>query len=262
MKKVIIALCLAASISARLSAELKYTIHMESKKPEGKMPPPANPLLAMMGDALVKQVLPEGTADIVYVLGDKGARIETVNAAMGQAAGTVTLSQPDGSLIVMNPKDQTYWKASIESATALIQGAGVKPEATSTRSGEFETVAGVRCERVPFTVKVDIPIPEAARASLGAGFPASIDMAGDSCVTTDEFQKYADVAAKTQVRGMLTAMGLDKMSQGGIVLRQSLRIAGVEMLSTVTKIAEEAVPASDFEIPAGYKEIPAPTGIR
>jgi len=262
MKRIAIALCLVASISAHLSAELKYTVHMETNKPEGKSAAPANPLLGMMGEALIKQMLPDGTADMVYTLGDKGVRIETVNAAMGQPAGTVTLSQPDGSLIVLSPKEQTYWKTNVRSAAAAVQGSGIKPEATSTRSGEFETIAGVRCERVPFTVKVALPIPEAARASLGSGFPASIDMTGDSCVTTDAFQKYAEVAAKGQVGGMLSAMGLDKMMQGGIVLRQNLRIAGVELVSTVTKIAEEAVPASDFEIPTGYKEVPAPAGLK
>jgi hypothetical protein len=88
-------------------------------------------------------------------------------------------------------------------------------------------------------------------------------MTGDSCVTTDQFQKYAEVAAKGQVGGMLSALGLDnKMMQGGIVLRQNLRIAGVEQVSNVTKIAEEPVPATDFEIPTGYTEVPAPTGIR
>jgi hypothetical protein len=262
MRKVFVLLSLAALVSSRASAELKYTLKTEVQKPEPpkeKAPAAApNPMLAMMGDALTHQLLPEGSATMTYLIGEKGTRIEFVNAAMGQAAGTVTLIHPDGTALLLNPKDQTYWKAGLQGATSAMQAAGLTPQVTSSRTGEFETVAGVKCERSTFTMKMDLPIPASARASLGADFPSSIDMAGETCTTTDEFKNYAEMAGKTQATGMLSAMGIDKLTQGGIVLRQTLRMGGVEIRSAVTEIAEAPAPEGAFDIPAGYKEVPPP----
>ena len=104
MKKVFVLLCFAALISSRASAELKYTVKTEAQKTEAqkteapkteapKTEAPGskapNPMLAMMGDALSRQLLPEGSATMTYLIGEKGTRIDFVNAAMGQAAGTV-----------------------------------------------------------------------------------------------------------------------------------------------------------------------------
>jgi uncharacterized protein DUF4412 len=282
MRKVFALLCLAALVSSRASAELKYTVKTEAQKtdapkaesqkteapktesqktesPKSKAP---NPMLAMMGDALTRQLLPEGSATMTYLIGDKGTRIEFANAAMGQAAGTVVVIQPDGSTLMLNPKDQTYSKASMQAAASAMQAAGLTPQVTSSRTGEVETVAGVKCERSTFTMKMDLPIPPAARASLGADFPSSLDMVGDTCSTTDQFQNYAEMAAKTQATGMLAAMGIDKLATGGIVLRQTLRVGGVELRSAVTEIAEAPAPEGAFEIPAGYKEAPPPAAPR
>jgi hypothetical protein len=57
-------------------------------------------------------------------------------------------------------------------------------------------------------------------------------------------------------------MGIDKLTTGGIVLRQTIRLGAVEVRSVVTEIAEAEAPAGSFEIPAGYKEVPPPTGLR
>src|SRR6478672_11646195 len=115
MKKVFVLLCFAALISSRASAELKYTVKTEAQKTEAskteapKTEAPGskapNPMLAMMGDALSRQLLPEGSATMTYLIGEKGTRIDFVNAAMGQAAGTVIIVQPDGTTLMLNPKD-------------------------------------------------------------------------------------------------------------------------------------------------------------
>ena len=105
MKKVLVALCFASLVSGRASAELKYTMRTEVQKAEKPASPPASPMLAMMGEAMTKQLFPEGTATMTYILGDKGVRVELMNAALGQPAGTVTLGQLDGTAIVLNPKD-------------------------------------------------------------------------------------------------------------------------------------------------------------
>lgn len=261
MKNVLVAVCFASLASSRVGAELKYTMRTEVQKSEAPASPAPNPMIAMMGEAMTRQLLPEGSATMTYVLGEKGARVEFVNAAMGQTAGTVTLAQPDGTAVTLNPKDQTYWKVGLQGAAATMQAAGMKPEVTVKPTGESETIAGVQCARSTFTMKMALPIPESARATLGADFPSSLDMTGETCATTDQFQKYAELAAKNQVTGMLAAMGLDKLMPGGIVLRQAIRLGGVEIRSVVTDIAEAEVPAGSFDIPAGYKEVPPPTGL-
>ncbi len=260
-KSAVIAALLVASASASLSAELKYTVRMEMKKSAAPSPLPANALLAMMGDGLSKQMLPEGPTDIVYTIGERGTRVELTKAAMGQPGGSITLSMPDGTLAILNPKDQTYWKSTMQSAASALQAAGITPQATAKRTGEFDSVAGTRCERVLFDIRIDLPIPESARASLPPGFPASLSMAGESCITTDRYQKYAELGAKGKTADFLSALGLDKLIQGGIVLRQVLRLSDQELEAVVTSIVEEDVPASQFAIPAGYKEVPAPTGV-
>src|SRR3954462_2263320 len=125
MRKVFVLLCLAALVSSRASAELKYTLKTEVQKPEAQKTeapasPAPNPMLAMMGDALTRQLLPEGSATMTYFIGEKGTRIEFVNAAMGQAAGTVAIIQPDGTTLLLNPKDQTYWKSTMQGAAAAM----------------------------------------------------------------------------------------------------------------------------------------------
>jgi hypothetical protein len=262
MKKVLIALCFVSLASGRTSAELKYTMRTEVQKPEKVASPAAHPMVAMMGEAMTKQLFPEGTATMTYILGAKGTRVELMNAALGQPAGTVTLAQLDGTAIVLNPKEQTYWKMGAQGAAAAMKAAGITPQLTSSRTGETETVAGVPCQRSTFTMKMDLPIPESARATFGKDLPSSIDMSGDTCSTTDQFKKYGDIASKTQATSMLSAIGLDKLMTGGIVLRQAIRLGGVEIRSVVTEIAEAEVPADSFDVPAGYKEVPPPTGVR
>lgn len=260
MKQVFVALCLVALVSARVSAELKFTVRMEMKKSEASPAPSANPLLGMMGDSVMKQLVPGGTADVVYWIGEQGARIEFTQAAMGQAAGTVNLARPDGTLIVMNPTAKTYWKTTSQATMAAMQASGMPtPEVTAKRTGQFETVAGVKCEVIVFDWKMALPIPEAARASLPPDFPSAVTMTGDSCTASDQYQKYAEIAAKS-VGAMLAAMGFDKIAQGGLVLRQTMSMAGSEMRSNVTQISEEPAAPAAFEIPADFKEVPMPTG--
>jgi hypothetical protein len=256
MKNTLIALCLLAAASSPASAELTYTVHMASQKSESAPGAGNSPIVAMMGETMLKQLLPSGSADMVYTIGEKGVRIEYLQAAMGQPEGSINLSMPDGTLVVVNPKEQTYWKLAAPPASSMMKG-----EATVKPTGTSETVAGVKCEVAAFDWKMDLPIPEAARGSLPPGFPTSLLMTGDTCIAKDQYQRYGELASRGNVAGMLAAMGLDKVMQGGIVLRQNMRMAGMEMTSLVTKIGEQEVPASAFEIPAGYKEVPPPAGL-
>ncbi len=246
-----------------LSSELKYTAHLEVKKVDVPSPEPANPMLSMMGDALGQQLLPEGPIDLVFVVGEKGTRTEYSKAAMGQPAGSVLLGLPDGTVFVMNSKEQTYWKLNVETRTGALQAAGIKPMANAKRTGESDSVAGVRCERILIDLHIDLPIPDSLKSSLPPGFPTSLAMDGESCLSVDRYQKYVDLTTKTKGLGdFMSAMGLDKLTQGGIVMRQVVRLSGVQLESVVTSIGEEDVPPTMFTIPADYKEVPPPAPIK
>jgi hypothetical protein len=261
-RRTTVAMLLVWCAASPLRAELKFTTHLELKKVEAPAGQPPNQMLVMMGDALGQQLLPSGPADLVFIVGEKGTRTEYTKAALGQSEGAISLAMPDGTFAVLNPKDQTYWRSTIDAAVGAAQTAGIKPEATAKRTGEFSTIAGVKCERVLVDLKIDLPIPEAMRSSLPPGFPTSLTMDGESCVATDQYQKYAEMAAKSKVGDFMAAMGLDKLMPGGIVLRQVLRLSTVQMESVVTSIGEEEVSPTLFTIPADYKEVPSPLTIK
>jgi len=258
MKNLLLGAGVAALVTVPLSADLKYTTHMQIEKSATSTEKPPNPVLGMMADGLLKQMVPGGAADIVYLVGDKGVRIEFMQPAMGQAAGTIELVTADGTMAFLNPQQKTYWKTTVQAALDGMHAAGVtSPEVTAKRTGQFETVAGTKCEVVTFDWKMNLPIPESARASLPPDFPKALTMTGDGCTTTDQYLKYAEVVAKG-ANAMMTAMGFDKIAQGGLVLRQKMDLMGYQMLSAVTQIGEEAAPPNAFEIPADYKEVPMP----
>jgi hypothetical protein len=257
MKKAWTVLFLVTAVSAPLRAELKYTTRMEMKKSEAAAAN-TNPMLGMMGEQLMKQMLPNGSTEIVYIVGEKGTRMEFTQAAMGQAAGAVNIAKPDGTLYVIDSQNKTYWKTTSQAASDAMKAAGLAPEVTAKKTGQTETVAGVKCDVVAFDWKMALPIPEAARASLPPDFPTTLTMNGDSC-TTSQYSKYADMIARG-AGGMLAAMGFDKVAQGGLIVRQTMQMMGYEMKSVVTSISEEAVDPTLFDIPADYKEVPAPGG--
>jgi hypothetical protein len=260
VKTVFAAFVIVAIISTPLRAELKYTTHLEVKKTAAPAQP-MNPMIGIMGDAVMKQMVPEGSADLVYLVGDKGARVEYLQAAMGLPAGTINLITVDGTITILNPKEKTYWKTTTTETLERMKTAGVPtPDIAVRRTGQFDAVAGAKCEVVTFDWKMALPIPEGARASLPPDFPSTIAMTGDSCVTTDSYKQYADVINKG-ANAMMAAMGFDKIAQGGIALRQTLSMIGFEMRMTVTQIGEEAAPEHAFEVPADYKEVPMPSGV-
>jgi Domain of unknown function (DUF4412) len=257
MRKALTALILIAVASAPLRAELKYTMRMEMKKSDTAAAP-ANPMVAMMGEQMMKQLLPNGGTEIIYIVGEKGTRLEYTQAAMGQAAGTVNIVKPDGMVYVIDPANKTYWKTTSDRTAEQMKASGMTPEVTVKKTGQTETVAGLKCDIVAFDWKMALPIPEQARASLPPDFPTALTMSGDSC-TTNAYAKYTEMITRGAA-GVMTAMGLDKLAQGGLILRQTMQMMGYEMKSLVTQISEEAADAALFEIPAEYKEVPAPTG--
>lgn len=258
MVAALLLLCSAAPVSPGL----KYTMHVELKKLEPTAGQTVNPLISMIGDNMIKELLPGGAADLIYVIGEKGTRVEYMQAAMGQPAGTAALSLADGTMVGLNTKDQTFWRMTSVGAADAMKAAGVSPDVTLTRTGQFLTMAGVRCERVTFDMKMDLPIPDAIRASLPPDFPKSLALAGETCLASEPYQKYAEMAAKRKVRDFMSELDMGKVLQGSLPMRHTLTFGLIQLDQVITAIAEEEVPASMFEIPAGYKEIPVPPPAR
>jgi hypothetical protein len=267
------------ALAAPLRADLEYTMHLTMTKVAA--PASGNPLAAEAA-ASMKSPLPDGPADVVFVIGDRGARAEFRQAANGFAAGTVTITKPNGDMFVLDPKNRTYWKVVINSDPAAgqqamndLKAAGMTPrsETSTKRTGEFADVAGVRCERVIFdfslTLTMSMPeIPPELRDALPAGLgqPITITQRTEMWMATDRFKDYAAASAKRMAAGMkeageiVTMMGLDKMPSDGFVMRKIERNSelGFSLESVVTAIHERDAPASLFEIPSDYKEVPAP----
>jgi hypothetical protein len=255
MRKLLAALVVVLTIGVPLRAELKYTMKMEMHASSVPSSEPADPMMAMIGNMMVDMLVPPGGVEMTCVVGDKGARVEYSKAYLMMPAGAVTIIKPDGSMVVINPAARTYWKVAAM-GTALPPG--MSPVVTTKRTGEFADVAGVRSERVTVDIRIAIPLPPGVQAP--PGMPTELTMAGDLWMT-DRFKAFTNASAAALG---LKSLGFEKTLAGEMPMRTVLRSAlfgGKEMETVVLKIGEEAVPAGLFDLPADYKEIPAPTGI-
>ena len=71
-------------------ADLHYTLHTEARQVTPAEP--VNPMLAMAGDIIVRAMLPDGAADSIYWISDRGTRVELTNATAVMPAGSVLLT--------------------------------------------------------------------------------------------------------------------------------------------------------------------------
>jgi hypothetical protein len=128
---------------------------------------------------------------------------------------------------------------------------------TSKRTGEYETVTGLRTERVTFGLSMNLPLPPGVQ--LPPGFPTAFTMDGDMWVA-DQFKAYAS-SLNAITNTLFPGMGIDGLAQDGLVVRQVTRspmFGGNELVFSVSDVMEGPVTAELFEIPAGYTEVPMP----
>jgi hypothetical protein len=250
-------------LAAPLSADLKYTLVTTAR------PHPASAMggvFAGLADQLPGAGAGEGAAEAIYIVGKRGVRTEYVHATRGTPAGAVSLIRPGGQFIMLNPATQTYWQTTVTALRGQLETAaglsGGRPVSSSGRTGEIATIAGLRAERVAFTWSMSLPRPELPKDTppdvreMFADWPAALTMEGEFWVATDEYRGYAKAAS--QAAAALAPVGLDVIPSDRVVLRSTIRSFGIEVDAVVTSIAEEDVPAALFEIPAGYREVPAP----
>ncbi len=195
---------------------------------------------------------PTTPAEIAMLKGLPGPSETTTFVAGGsvrieQTVGTtrsVVLIRPDGQFVLF-PDSQTYMRAPI--LPDSLAGAGSQAP-TFTRTGEFSTLLGLRCERVLVQMSVALPV------TPPAGFPTRLTFDGELWLA-DAYRPEGEALRKTiALAGSLPA-GLD-----GMVMRQLFRNErlGYEIESTVLDLTDGPIAAETFEIPAGYRRADQP----
>jgi hypothetical protein len=269
MRKYLVAVAVFAVCTAPLRAELKVTSKMVARQVANA--PAGNDMLAAMVGPMLTQMYggAEGVDMVVTMNEDGRMRTDYVGAFAGMPAGAVVIMHVDGTSVGFDAKAQTWWKMTNTMAdpTAAAMLAQMKPEVTTKRTGEFATIAGLKAERVSMMMSMPIPMPAGAESlppQVLAMIPSEIRVDGDTWVA-QVHEKYTKTMAKVLAQGPMAGMGLEKMlgDLKGLSVRQVMRLsmlAGYELETLVSKVVEEDVPDSVFDVPAGYKEIPMPTG--
>jgi hypothetical protein len=140
--------------------------------------------------------------------------------------------------------------------------AQMNPKVTVGKGGVFETIDGMKCEKVSLTMTMGIPGVDPSQ--LPPGMPTEITMAADFWLT--DAVKVPTTAAAASL-GALKQFGFDQMPElkklagdGRMMVKSVMTMFGVEMIMTSKDIKTEAAAADLFEIPKDYKEVPAPGG--
>ena len=258
VKRLLPVAVLIACIVAPLQAELKVVSRMDVRKVA--QPDPGNPFLAMVGAAMAQQFEEMSGLVTTTVIGDGVIRTEMSRPMTGLPEGTITIMRVDGTMLGINPTDETYFTAAMPDVSQLA-AAGMVPTVTIERTGEFSTLLEYRVERVMLQMTMPLPIPPEAREQLPAGLPSEVSISIENW-TAEALEPYGT----KMLRGnpVMAAMGLEATADIGFALRQIMRselFAGYEMETTVLSVAEEDLPDSLFEVPDGYREVPPPLGL-
>lgn len=249
-RRLLAATGLMAVLVAPLRADLKYTMQVEARPSTVQSDAPVNPLFAMVGGFVLSMIAPPGGIEMTTIVGTNGARIEYSKAYTMVPAGGALLVSPDGTVTVVDPATKTYWKTTRTDAAAAT--ASMNAQVSITPTGSADTIAGVRAERSAIAIKVALPV---ASGMQMPGMPTELAVTGDVWLT-DKYKNYSPMTAG--IAGGLNALGFDKMSAAGFPMRTIMRsdlFAGQEIVSVVTSLGEVTVPASTFQVPAGYKEV-------
>jgi len=235
-----------------LSADLKYTMTVVARPSTVAASTPANPIWGILGPMVVNTIAPPGGVHVTTTIGEAGSRFEYDKAYTIIPAGGVMIVTPDGMITVLNSTERTYWKMA---KPAGLGANGIAPVVKVDRTGSFETIAGVRSERATINIRVPLPLPPGTQMP---GLPSEVTVTGETWLA-EQFKKYAAMSAG--VTSMMGSLGPDSLTAAGFPMRSIMRselFGSQEVESVVTTIAETAAPAGAFEVPAGFKEVPAP----
>jgi len=254
------------ALVAPLSAELKVTAKM-SVRPVPGAAPATDMMSQMMGPMMLQMFGGTDGVEMVTISHEDGrTRTEYKTAFTGMPAGSVVLMRADGTSVGFDAKGGTWWKvpgAADLPPEAAAMMAQTTPEITTKKTGQFETIAGQRAEKVTLSMRMPIPIPADVPAELRAMLPEAFVFEGDTWIA-ESFGKYTKAMAKAMTAGAMAQFGFDKLMADlqGLPVKQLMRmnlLAGYEMETLVLSVAEQDTPDSVFDLPTGLKEIPMPT---
>jgi len=269
MRRSVAAVVVFALCTAPLGAELKVTSKVVARPPaDGST---STDLIGALVGPMITEMFggTEGVEMTITMHEDGRTRTDYVGAFAGMPAGAVVIVRADGSSVGFDAKAQTWWKMvnPMDDPGTAAGLAQLKPVVSNQRTGEFATIAGFKAERVSVTMQTDIPMQPGAQQlppQMQAMIPKEIRVDGDAWVAPVHV-KYMKTMAKVIAPGPLAGVGLDKLFNDllGLSVRMVMRLnilKGWELETLVSKVVEEDVPDTVFDLPAGYKEIPMPTG--
>lgn len=256
VRKLIVSFVLVLSALVPLSAEVKYTMHMEARMAANA----SNDPMAQMAGPMMMQMFPAGGIDQIVLAGEHGVRSEQKQAFATMKAGMVTLMKEDGSMFMLDPSTKTYWKQSAMPAEAAGMMAGMKPQIKVVKRGEFETINGMKAEHL--VLSMTMAIPGVDPSQMPPGMSPEISMGYEVWMTDAvKMPKGATKMAASTMKQF--GMGdVKELNDGRMLLKGIMTTFGVEIVMTATGFSNEASAADLFEIPKDYKEVPAPSPIR
>lgn len=252
VRKLIVSVGLALVAIVPLSADVKYTMHMEARMAAGAGSDP----MSQMAGGMLTQMFPAGGIDQIIMSSERGTRTEQKQAFATMKAGTVTLMSNDGAMTILDPSSKTYWKQPAISADSSAALAGISPEVKVAKRGVFETINGMKAEHVTLTMAIAIPGVDPSQ--LPPGMMPDISMTYDVWLT-DAVKGSAGASALSA--SMLKQFGMSnvkELSDGRMMLKGVITMFGVEIVMTTAGFSNAAVPAEMFDIPKDYKEVPSP----
>jgi hypothetical protein len=224
VRHVFLSICVLGFSTSTADADLRYRARIEVRttSPELKTAMPVVETAMMIsGDAI---------------------RVEQVRGG----SRSVLLFRPDGRF-VLDLEARTYFQIPAVQAAPMTSA-----PPTFRRTGDFETILGLRAERVDVTMSLVLPI------TPPPGMPTVMTMTGEFWIA-DAHRDYATNIRRTLASSDVVPPGIE-----GIVLRQVVRNAefGIEIEHLVTELLEAPVAPEMFELPAGFRSLIDPAGRR
>lgn len=256
-KKLVVAVAAVLAFAApALAADLKYTMHIEAKPAANGAGDP----ISQMASGMLTQMFPPDGIDQLVVASEKGMRAEQKQEFAGVKAGAVMLIKPDGTQYVLDPVAKTYYKMP---AIPAEMAAMFKPKVVSTKPGVFETIDGMKCERV--TVNMAMPLPGMDPSQLPPGMPTELPIIFEMWLS--DSVKMPAGAAGTSLNGLMKQFGLDQLPElkkfgadPRLPVKTVLSLFGVDMIMSAKEIKTESAASDLFDIPKDYTEVPPPGG--
>ena len=253
------ALILLPSADLQTQQAVKFTMHVDIVQTPASGPPND---WARFVSQLATQAIPPGGVDQTVVVSAKASRSELHQAFAGMPAGIVTLFREDGEF-GYDPAARTFWKQPARmSAEELSAVSAMKPDVKVDKTGKFDTVEGRRAERVVTTVT--LPMPAEVAAAPIPGLPPTLVVTIQAWVTDDVKLPKGSLVPVVD-RKMLAQLGLAHLAEfpdDRFLVKATVAInfiTGIELVMTARDVATANVPASTFEVPAGFREVTPPS---